>query len=39
MLTSEITSRLCDQRSSTGGEEKAWKAESQKDAGVGEEIE
>lgn len=38
MLTDLIASRLCDERSSTGREEKAWKAESQEDAGMGEEM-
>ena len=38
MLTGSIPSRLRDERSSTGREEEAWKAESQEDASVGEEM-
>lgn len=38
MLTASTASWLCDERSSTGREEEAWKAESQKDASVGEEM-
>lgn len=38
MLTGSIASRLCDERSSTGREEEAWKAEGQEDASVGEEM-
>lgn len=38
MLTGSIASRVRDERSSTGREEEAWKAEGQEDASVGEEM-